>query len=147
MKARKLNKPADVCEIMRNTCNISFLSNSYYMPPKDSHRNSPCPCGSGKKYKRCCYGKEPKANTPPKFIKDWNDLVGLESETHRLEIDTEMGCGWIRPKEYANDDESFMNSHYLSTHTFYGSSYKGYEKLLRSLGFNVVLDNWDKEQE
>jgi len=21
-------------------------------------RNDPCPCGSGKKYKRCCYGKD-----------------------------------------------------------------------------------------
>jgi len=21
-------------------------------------RNSPCPCGSGKKYKKCCYGKD-----------------------------------------------------------------------------------------
>lgn len=23
-------------------------------------RNDPCPCGSGKKYKQCCYGKEAK---------------------------------------------------------------------------------------
>jgi preprotein translocase subunit SecA len=22
-------------------------------------RNDPCPCGSGKKYKKCCYGKKP----------------------------------------------------------------------------------------
>lgn len=22
-------------------------------------RNDPCPCGSEKKFKRCCYGKEP----------------------------------------------------------------------------------------
>lgn len=22
-------------------------------------RNDPCPCGSGKKYKSCCWGKEP----------------------------------------------------------------------------------------
>lgn len=21
-------------------------------------RNDPCPCGSGKKYKKCCYGKD-----------------------------------------------------------------------------------------
>lgn len=26
-------------------------------------RNDPCPCGSGLKYKKCCYGKPPK----PKF--------------------------------------------------------------------------------
>jgi hypothetical protein len=24
----------------------------------DPERNSPCPCGSGKKYKRCCYLKQ-----------------------------------------------------------------------------------------
>ncbi|MCL6591559.1 MAG: SEC-C domain-containing protein [Firmicutes bacterium] len=23
-------------------------------------RNEPCPCGSGKKYKKCCLGKKPK---------------------------------------------------------------------------------------
>jgi uncharacterized protein YecA (UPF0149 family) len=25
---------------------------------KDVGRNDPCPCGSGKKYKKCCLGKE-----------------------------------------------------------------------------------------
>ena len=24
------------------------------------NRNSPCPCGSGKKYKKCCWGKDQK---------------------------------------------------------------------------------------
>lgn len=86
-------------------------------------------------------------NTSCKFIKDWNDLVGLESDTHRLEIEVEYGRGWIRPKVYANDDEFFMNSHYLSTHTFYGKTYLHSTKLLQKCGFNVVLDNWDKEQD
>src|SRR3954470_24728494 len=27
------------------------------MARKRSSRNAPCPCGSGKKYKHCCYGK------------------------------------------------------------------------------------------
>jgi hypothetical protein len=27
------------------------------MPPKKLSRNDPCPCGSGKKYKKCCWGK------------------------------------------------------------------------------------------
>ena len=27
-------------------------------------RNDPCPCGSGKKYKRCCYGEGRLATTP-----------------------------------------------------------------------------------
>lgn len=84
----------------------------------------------------------------PKFIKDWNDLVGLESETHRLEIDTEMGCGWILPKNEdadINASEYFKDRAYLSTHTFYGKSYKNYENELRKFGFDVELNNWDKE--
>ena len=28
-------------------------------------RNDPCPCGSGKKYKNCCYGKEEKKTYTP----------------------------------------------------------------------------------
>jgi SEC-C motif len=27
------------------------------MPRKKLSRNTPCPCGSGKKYKHCCWGK------------------------------------------------------------------------------------------
>jgi hypothetical protein len=27
------------------------------MPPKKLSRNAPCPCGSGRKYKHCCWGK------------------------------------------------------------------------------------------
>ena len=28
-------------------------------------RNDPCPCGSGKKYKHCCWGKEEKKSYTP----------------------------------------------------------------------------------
>lgn len=28
------------------------------MAKKKAERNDPCPCGSGKKYKNCCQGKE-----------------------------------------------------------------------------------------
>lgn len=28
-------------------------------------RNDPCPCGSGKKYKNCCYGKDEKKTYTP----------------------------------------------------------------------------------
>ena len=34
----------------------------YELLPQDSHRNAPCPCGSGKKYKRCCLTKENRQN-------------------------------------------------------------------------------------
>ncbi|MEW6759152.1 MAG: SEC-C metal-binding domain-containing protein, partial [Acidobacteriota bacterium] len=28
-------------------------------------RNDPCPCGSGKKFKKCCLGKDPQPPPPP----------------------------------------------------------------------------------
>jgi hypothetical protein len=43
------------------------------MSQKKISRNAPCPCGSGKKYKNCCYGKGfeddlgPGTRQPPKF--------------------------------------------------------------------------------
>lgn len=37
---------------------------------KQIGRNQPCPCGSGKKYKRCCWGKTaPMAPTAPEFTR------------------------------------------------------------------------------
>ena len=35
------------------------------MPHKKLSRNAPCPCGSGKKYKHCCYGKGIEDNLGP----------------------------------------------------------------------------------
>ena len=37
-------------------------ANTIHQPPQrfvtKIGRNEPCPCGSGRKYKRCCLGKE-----------------------------------------------------------------------------------------
>lgn len=57
MKARVTDKPAKICNRMQSDSNIMFFGTTVYLPPEDSHRNAPCPCGSGKKYKRCC-GKD-----------------------------------------------------------------------------------------
>jgi hypothetical protein len=83
-----------------------------------------------------------------KFIKDWNDLVGLESENYKLEIDTDMGNGRIVPKVETEETLRDYGKHhmYLSTHTFYGSSYKDYTEVLQSFGFDVELNNWDKRR-
>ena len=37
-------------------------------------RNEPCPCGSGKKYKKCCFLKK---NSPDSFILGLNNLYAL----------------------------------------------------------------------
>lgn len=73
-----------------------------------------------------------------KLIKDWNELVGLESENYVLDIDLDMGCGWVRYKN------TLKKAFYLSTHTFYGSKYKYSTEVLKEYGFDVELVSWDE---
>lgn len=74
-----------------------------------------------------------------KLIKNWEELAALPpSATHILEIDAEEGCGFIKEKGVDNIPI------YLSTHTFYGSTYRYYSKVLQRCGFNINLENWDE---
>ena len=88
------------------------------------------------------------------LITDWDELSKIpnESPTHILEVDTEMGSGWLRAKypKPMKKGLSFMRQikHmdvYLSTHTFYGNQYKESTKILKACGFDVEIDNWDKD--
>ena len=73
----------------------------------------------------------------PIFIKTWGQLGEVEdSEKYTIEI--EEWSGWILSKETKEIE------HYLSTHTFYGSTYKYSTKILQECGFNVELANWDE---
>jgi hypothetical protein len=77
-----------------------------------------------------------------RIIRDWDELVGLESETHYLEIDLRYGSGHIVNK----DKQAEREYNYLSTHTFYGGnvdSYKESTRRLREKGFDIIIDNWD----
>lgn len=76
----------------------------------------------------------------PKLIRTWNELKECTSETHTLEIDLDGHSGWIRNKENNKGDYEY----YLSTHTFYGSTYKHSTEILQNYGFNVQLANWDE---
>lgn len=89
-----------------------------------------------------------------KLIKNWKELSEIpnESSTHILEVDVK-GCNAMlyskNPKDY-NEKLSYMRQVngldiYLSTHTFYGPNYKRSGKLLRACGFDVELENWDRE--
>ncbi|AUR88958.1 hypothetical protein NVP1231O_06 [Vibrio phage 1.231.O._10N.261.49.F8] len=79
-----------------------------------------------------------------KLIKTWEELAQVpSSETHRLEIND---CnGWIVTK-HPKSDKFSDRQQYLSTHTFYGGRYKHSTKLLQSCGFDIEIDNWDKEE-
>lgn len=89
-----------------------------------------------------------------KLIRNWDELRAMsgESDTHALEV--EDHCGWIyvkNRKRYDDhipyEDQWLTLDHYLSTHTFYGHQHKNSTKLLQTCGFDVIIDNWDKEDE
>lgn len=43
-------------------------------------RNDPCPCGSGKKYKHCCYGTDSEKHEEPEQAAASADEVAAESD-------------------------------------------------------------------
>lgn len=60
--------------------------------PRVISRNSPCPCGSGRKYKRCCLAEEKRAARTSRFddtvgrrIQDWTSEVAGEQIDAALE--------------------------------------------------------------
>ena len=73
----------------------------------------------------------------PRKIKTWEELVELESQDYKLEIDLEYGCGWIRPKVETKENHGY--NVYLSTHTFYPSHYEAASRLLQKYGFDIEL--------
>ena len=75
----------------------------------------------------------------PRKIKSWEELVGLESEKYKLEIDVEGECGWILPKPEIEQTQSSSYRVYLTTHTFYPKHYKWATEILQKHGFDVEL--------
>lgn len=98
----------------------------------------------------------------PKLIKNWDELDGLSNDEYKIIVDKKYCNGWIVPIcdestkdgehfecncEAENRNDDFFDHHvYLTTHTFYGSCYKESTKLLQKYGFDVEIDNWDKEK-
>ena len=93
-----------------------------------------------------------------KLIKNWKELSEIPPN-NKYRIIIKDCCGWIVPicdipnnHDYiccCNDDneENYYDNHvYLSTHTFYGSQYEYSTKVLQEHGFDVEIDNWDKEE-
>lgn len=89
------------------------------------------------------------------LVHNWTELSEVPNElaTHILVVDTERCCEWLKVKP---DHErpysrrlSYMRQapfidHYLSTHTFYRHKYKFSTKLMHACGFDIEIDNWDK---
>ena len=90
--------------------------------------------------------KSRKYNQATKLISTWEELSKCESETHRLFINFVAGNGWIDSKANEPGTNSCVDSHYLSTHTFYEKHHEESTRLLQSCGFNVKIVNRDAER-
>ena len=84
-----------------------------------------------------------------KLIRNWQELSQVPpNDKYKIVVDLDMCNGWIRPiKETKETQEEYFKHHkYLSTHTFYGNHYEWSTTLLQSFGFDIVLENWDREE-
>ena len=87
----------------------------------------------------------------PKLIRNWKELLAIPPNDKYKIVDRD-GYGynaWIEPIEKTEETEKNWSKHYiyLSTHTFYGKTYKYSTRVLQEHGFDVEIDNWDKEEE
>lgn len=82
-----------------------------------------------------------------KSIKNWQELSKVPpTNKHKIVVEEDMCSGWIKPIDEDNYEGDYYDGYaYLSTHTFYGSQYKQSTKILQKFGFDVEIDNWDKE--
>lgn len=64
-------------------------------------RNEPCPCGSGRKYKKCCLPKHEEARSaiPPERLQE---IEGLARAREQLEKDIGRGFGLLFAEEFEN---------------------------------------------
>lgn len=94
-----------------------------------------------------------------KLIKNWKELSKVPANDKYKIIVCDC-CGWIVPicDEPDKEDDficncenmttiEYLKEHvYLSTHTFYGKNYEFSTKQLQEHGFDIEIDNWDKEK-
>jgi hypothetical protein len=55
-------------------------------------RNDPCPCGSGKKYKKCCLAADERAGESP--VQRWHDLDGRVAQELARYAQRRFGPAW-----------------------------------------------------
>jgi hypothetical protein len=86
-------------------------------------RNDPCPCGSGKKYKKCCLNKQPR----DKYIYiGYNEpFQGVTSENGKIFVHLTSG-------EKVKTDAIFSRTQYTRK--------SGKEKILSSIPYQAVVD-------
>jgi len=84
---------------------------------------------------------------PPKLISTWEELLEVPPTDKYKIASRENNEVWILP---LNDEEKLKpgtNCDYVYAYSFSGNEYEASTKLLQRYGFNVEIDNWDKELE
>jgi tetratricopeptide (TPR) repeat protein len=123
-------------------------------------RNALCHCGSGKKYKKCCLGKEKAGNEGIKSMPQNNQF--FESDIDALTNET---ISLIEKKEYAKAEENCKRlmkdfPDYIDGHERYGDLFsatgefekaiESYEKVIQYMETNPGFDeegiDWYKEK-
>ncbi len=107
-------------EKMRKKFNLEYKrqENQATKKIKKIGRNDPCPCGSGKKYKKCCMNKDAKLNTIEDFVhrtlalEDYPKLRNNQNDNRiyiddffdeeSIEIDRILYLGLYRFSQYSN---------------------------------------------
>lgn len=82
------------------------------------------------------------------LIKNWKELSEVKpNDKYKIEVNLDIGNGWILPIVETEETKSeyYKHHHYLSTHTFYGETYKESTEVLQKFGFDLEIDNWEKE--
>jgi hypothetical protein len=71
-------------------------------------RNDPCPCGSGKKYKKCCLLKheEARKNVPPDQLQEMEEQARIKE---KLEKDIERGFDLLFSQDYGKAKSLALN--------------------------------------
>ena len=83
-----------------------------------------------------------------KLIKNWGELSRVPpNDKYMIIVNMEFGGAWIKPRMEVPNGEWFKHNVYLSTHTFYGSNYKRSTEIFQKFGFDIEIDNWDKDKE
>ena len=58
-------------------------------------RNDPCPCGSGKKFKKCCEGKSDGAVRPPTVLEQFEQASGQSERIRRHLLHRDRTRRWL----------------------------------------------------
>lgn len=91
-------------------------------------RNSPCPCGSGKKYKKCCQHKKPRKQAV--MVVSPEPLRGFDYDKDKMEL-----MGLALDGRRIKPDVTFSQTHYI------GES--GKEKVLSRVQDKVIPNEGD----